>query len=91
TAGKYGYINTKGEEVIPCQYKEAFSFQKNYGFVEKEEKDSKGRYVFCFIDRENNIVKTIHSPYYRESVRAELNGNNARYYFNAPGGGRQGL
>lgn len=27
--GKYGYINERGEEIIPCQYEDADSFNKN--------------------------------------------------------------
>ncbi|NDV95185.1 WG repeat-containing protein [Dysgonomonas sp. 521] len=86
TDGKYGYINTKGEETVPCQYKYAFSFQKNYAFVERVNQDNQGNYIFYFIDRENNIAKTITSRYYwRSAGGGRLNGNDASYYFGTDG------
>lgn len=86
TDEKYGYINIKGEETVPCQYKYGFSFQKNYAFVESVNEDSQGNYVFYFIDRENKIAKTISSKYYwRSAGGGPLNGNDASYYFDTDG------
>ena len=33
--GVYGFINTKGEEVIPCKYDDAYSFSEGYAVVKK--------------------------------------------------------
>jgi hypothetical protein len=53
--GKYGYINTKGEEVIPCK------FDKVYGFFEGRAAIMIGEYPdkkWGFIDK-NGVVAFI--------------------------------
>lgn len=47
--GKYGFINTKGEVVVPCIYDLAHSFYEGYATVESNGKwgvvDKKGRVI----------------------------------------------
>ena len=48
-SGKWGYINTSGEEVIPCRYDFAHYFTDGYAGVEKDDK-------FGLIDKAGNLV-----------------------------------
>ncbi|MBR6432447.1 MAG: WG repeat-containing protein, partial [Muribaculaceae bacterium] len=48
---KWGFINAQGEEVVPCQYKEASDFEDNYSLV----KDEEGKYGF--LEKEGTTVK----------------------------------
>ena len=47
----WGFINEKGEEVVPCQYMVAHDFSDGLAFVQKE---FKGR--VCFINKDGKIV-----------------------------------
>ena len=49
--GKWGFINAQGEEVVPCQYKEASDFEDNYSLV----MDENGKYGF--LEKEGTTAK----------------------------------
>ena len=50
--GKWGYINSKGEEVIPCKYESAFEFSEGLACVYV----SKDNQSVEFIDENGNVV-----------------------------------
>lgn len=50
--GKWGYINSKGEEVIPCKYESAFEFSEGLACVYV----SKDNQSVEFIDERGNVV-----------------------------------
>lgn len=52
--GKFGYINTKGELVIPCQYQYAGSFKEGLACVVKDEEDNN----ISFIDAKGKMLHT---------------------------------
>ena len=52
--GKWGYINLKGETVVPCQYDEAYPFDDEGNAIVK---DAKG---YRSIDRQGNTVREYH-------------------------------
>ena len=47
--GKYGFIDTTGKEVAPCQYDDAESFSEGFARVEKDGK-------YGFIDTTGKVV-----------------------------------
>jgi hypothetical protein len=57
--GKWGYINTKGEEVIPCRYYKTYSFYGDVADVQKSEDsrweiiDKKGESLITLKENEN--------------------------------------
>ena len=36
--GKWGYINTKGEQIIECKFDDAYCFSEGFAWVEKDGK-----------------------------------------------------
>lgn len=60
--GQFGYINTKGELVIPCQYQYASSFKEGLACVVKDEEDNN----ISFIDAKGEILHTKYpfNPWY---------------------------
>lgn len=58
--GKYGFMNEKGKEIIPCKYDNAYGFQNNglAAVEEKVGKDSEGRDLFKwgYINRKGKEV-----------------------------------
>ena len=59
---KFGFINTKGELVIPCQYQYAGSFKEGLACVVKDEEDNN----ISFIDAKGEILHTKYpfNPWY---------------------------
>ncbi|WP_304250955.1 WG repeat-containing protein [Phocaeicola plebeius] len=51
---KFGYINTNGELVIPCQYLYAGPYKEGFACVVKDENDTN----ICFIDSNGKVLQT---------------------------------
>lgn len=65
--GKFGFINIKGELVIPCQYLYAGPFKEGLACVIKDENNLN----ISFIDKEGNLFKTqytFNAPYFFGSL-----------------------
>lgn len=61
---KYGYINTKGEEIIPCIYDYVYYFEEGLAVVEKDSKkgyiDKEGKEVIpCVYDNASDFANGI--------------------------------
>lgn len=57
----YGYINKKGEIVIPCDFDNALPFRGNYAIVEIEKRNTKGKSLILYgiIDKLGNCTLPI--------------------------------
>ncbi|WP_435313646.1 WG repeat-containing protein [Cellulophaga fucicola] len=66
----YGYINTKGEVIIPFEYESAKYFQEKYAYVEKHN-------TAYLIDKNNKVFKKF--PDTANSMTLSTDSNNATY------------
>ena len=57
----YGYINNKGDIVIPCDFDRALPFMGNYAIVEIWKRNAKGqiRILYGIIDKQGNCTLSI--------------------------------
>lgn len=69
--GKYGCINLKGEEVIPCIYSQIDSFSDGYALVEKTDADN-NQLQYFFIDNKGTRYLPFPSDYLSPSVHDGL-------------------
>jgi len=59
--GKYGYLNQKGEEIIPCDFEESYPFQGKYVVLKKPcSHNSAYKYDYIVYDHTGKLIYNSH-------------------------------
>ena len=66
-SGKWGFMNTAGKVIIPCQFKWVFSFYPTSGFAEVELTDES----VVLIDKTGNVIKRFGESIYKRERSPE--------------------